>query len=573
MKNMRMGAASALVALLVVALPRPAPALDTLPSYSVTEIGSRLITDNPGTSYSVALAVNESGDTVGWAVVDGMVTPFLYTAEHGPRLLSRLGAAAQAVDLTDRDGAGNILVVGTADPGTTGRREAAVLWIYSTAADTVMEAREIGAIPGFLNSVATGVNNQWTVIGYSTNYDFSGSPAMAYDVPGDLLRPFDFPAQPADINDFGMVTGGGFVAEIGGPVVDLGTPPDTSQPLMKAINDKGWVTGRVVTANSDGQGRMINAAVRHTDVGGWQVITANSALDTGNDINNPGDVVGNTGRLAQRPFLYIDALDATYYVDGLLAPAFADRFVTAAEGINDAGQIAGSGTGGAVLLSPAGTLLPPPPPADLTAVAHASTLAEPWSGITLSWTDTSDLETGFRIERSVSGAGTWTVISSSWTGTVYWDRGVDPGVTYDYRVSAVGVAGMSDYSNVATATAPAPEPAPSPVADVTDPTISIVSPASGAVVSGKLEISVEAADDTSLAQIEVSTVFNSSTRVLCTWSPTGQTTFTATCRVNLRKVPTGSYQIDATVTDSAGNQGTDQVTVNVVNLRRLASAN
>jgi len=571
MTKMRMGAASALVAILAVALPCPAPALDTLPTYDVVEIGSQLIAANANTSYSVALAVNESGDAVGWAIVNGMQTPFVYTAEHGPRLLPPLGIAAQAVDLTDRDVLNNILIVGTADPGTVDRSEAAVLWIYSTTSDSVTEAREIGALPGFLNSVAAAANNQWIVVGYSTNYDFSGSPAMAYDVNGNLLQSFDFPARPADINDFGMVTGGGFVGEIGGPAVDLGTPPDTSQPLMAAINDQGWVTGHVVTTISDGQGRMITAAVRYTDIGGWQVITANSALDTGHDINNPGDVVGNVGRLAQRPFLYIDALDATYYVDGLLAPAFSDRFVTVAAGINDAGQIVGSGTGGALLLTPAGTLLPPPPPADLTAIAHESTPAEPWYGITLTWTDTSNLETGFRIERSLSAADTWTVLASSWTGTVYWDKAVEAGVTYDYRVAAVGVAGTSGYSNIATATAPVPAPAPAP--DVIAPTVSILSPASGSAVSGKLDIAVEAADDTALAQVEISTVVKSSKRVLCSWSAAGQTTFTATCRVNLRKVPSGSYRIDAAATDGAGNMGTDQITVNVVNAGKLARIN
>jgi len=571
MTKMRMGAASALVAILAVALPCPAPALDTLPTYDVVEIGSQLIAANANTSYSVALAVNESGDAVGWAIVNGMQTPFVYTAEHGPRLLPPLGIAAQAVDLTDRDVLNNILIVGTADPGTVDRSEAAVLWIYSTTSDSVTEAREIGALPGFLNSVAAAANNQWIVVGYSTNYDFSGSPAMAYDVNGNLLQSFDFPARPADINDFGMVTGGGFVGEIGGPAVDLGTPPDTSQPLMAAINDQGWVTGHVVTTISDGQGRMITAAVRYTDIGGWQVITANSALDTGHDINNPGDVVGNVGRLAQRPFLYIDALDATYYVDGLLAPAFSDRFVTVAAGINDAGQIVGSGTGGALLLTPAGTLLPPPPPADLTAIAHESTPAEPWYGITLTWTDTSNLETGFRIERSLSAADTWTVLASSWIGTVYWDRAVEAGVTYDYRVAAVGVAGTSGYSNIATATAPVPAPAPAP--DVIAPTVSILSPASGSAVSGKLDIAVEAADDTALAQVEISTVVKSSKRVLCSWSAAGQTTFTATCRVNLRKVPSGSYRIDAAATDGAGNMGTDQITVNVVKAGKLARIN
>lgn len=50
MKKPLMGAALALAILFVAALPQSARALDTLPSYSVTEIGTQLIAANPDTS-------------------------------------------------------------------------------------------------------------------------------------------------------------------------------------------------------------------------------------------------------------------------------------------------------------------------------------------------------------------------------------------------------------------------------------------------------------------------------------------------------------------------------------------
>lgn len=577
MKNLRTSAASAFLALGVLALSQPAPALESLPAYGVTEIGSQLIAANPNVGYSVAMAVNESGDAVGMAVVDGMPTPFVYTAEHGPLLLPRLGVSADAVDLTDRDAAGDILIVGTADPGTADRREAAVLWIYSTVSGTVAEAREIGALPGFANSVATGVNNQWIVVGYSTNYELPGTQAMKYDVFGDLLASFDFPAIPADINDFGDVAGGGFVGDLNGNYTDLGAPAGTSLPYLVAINDLGSATGRATTSFSDGSGRMISAAVRHTGAGGWQVITANSYQDTGKDINYAGDVVGITGlSFSYRPFLYIDALGEPYLVDSLLADGFTDRFVTWVEGINDSGQIAGSGTGGAVLLSPVGALLPPPPPADLVATPHDATVEQPWIAITLGWTDTSDLETGFTIERSLAGAGAWEMIASSWTSTVFWDLNVEPGVTYDYRVAAVGTAGVSDYSNLATATAPNGTndsttsggtdtgTAPGEPVDATAPTISILSPMSGEQVSGRVGIDFEAADDTGLAYVEITTLVDSSEYLVCGQALAGETSFTGSCNLNLRKIPAGFYTLDALVTDNAGNSGTAQVTIEVV---------
>ncbi len=580
MKRSRLGAMMALGVLFALAFSHPAPALETVPAYNVTEIGSQLIAANPGVTYSTALAVNETGDAAGMAVVDGALAPFLYTPERGPILLPRLGVAAQAVDLTDRDFAGNILVVGTAYPDTPDRLQAAVLWIYSTTAGVVTEAREIGTLAGFANSVATAVNNHWIVVGYSTNFDFSGSPAMKYDVLGDFLAAFDFPVRPTDVNDFGDVTGGGFLGNLNGGFTDLGAPDGMSLPSLVAINDLGWTTGRAVTSLSDGSGRRISAAVRHLGPGGWHVITANSWQDTGTDINYFGDVVGTTGvDFAFRPLLYIGALDQWFLLDDLLAPGFQDRLVTRAEAINDLRQIAGSGTGGAVLLSPTDVLPPPPPPpltpappppADLVALAHDATASEPWTGIALSWSDTSDLETGFTVERSPAGAGAWEVIASNWPNPQYDDIAVEPRVTYDYRVNAVGTGGVSGYSNIASATAPSD---PVSTSDTIAPTISILSPADGATVSGKLEVAIEATDNQALAYVEISTVIDSRERVVCSRSLSGETTYATTCRLNVRKLPAGAYPVNAFVSDGAGNTGTARITINVVAVGKVASAN
>lgn len=567
MNIFRTAAGTAILVSGVFSLVQPAPALTEIPAYSVTEIGSQMIAADPAVTYSVALAVNETGDAVGTAIVDGYPAPFIYTAEHGPVVLPRLGMSTDAIDLTDRDIDGTILVVGTADAGYLGTDLSAVIWIFSAASGSLVDAYAIGPLPGYGNGVATGVNNDWLVIGYSTNFDLSGTQAMSYDVRTDLLAAFDFPAIPTDINDLGEVAGGGWIGTLDGVLIDLGTPPDTSQPHMRAINDSGWVTGYAVTTYSDGEGRMIKAAVRHAGAGGWRTITANSALDTGNDINYAGDVVALTGRVLQRPVLYIDGLDAAYDVNDLLATGFTDRFVTRAEGINDSGQIAGSGTGGAVLLTPVGTLSPPPAPTGLTAVAHESTAAEPWIGIVLGWTDASDLETGFDVERSPAGAGLWVTIASAWTGAQFWDRSVEPGATYDYRVRAVGTGGVSGYSNIATATAPAEVLAPtgeSTTADLTAPTISILSPAPGAEVSGRVQIAFEATDDTALSFIELSISADPGGYVICSLSLAGETSFAGSCSLNLRKIPAGTYPVDALARDSSGNSGTAQITIVVL---------
>jgi len=85
--------------------------------------------------------------------------------------------------------------------------------------------------------------------------------------------------------------------------------------------------------------------------------------------------------------------------------------------------------------------------------------------VLLAWTDNAVNETGFIIERAVNG-GTFailtTVAAKSNTGAVsYTDMNVVPGATYDYRVAAINAAGMSVYSNTATAIISSPPAAPS----------------------------------------------------------------------------------------------------------------
>lgn len=83
--------------------------------------------------------------------------------------------------------------------------------------------------------------------------------------------------------------------------------------------------------------------------------------------------------------------------------------------------------------------------------------------ITISWTDNSDNEDGFEVERRESGSEIWeTVIDSvpanatSWTNAAAEDATLAPGVEYCYRVRAFRISGetkfYSDYSDEACAT-------------------------------------------------------------------------------------------------------------------------
>jgi subtilisin family serine protease/PKD repeat protein len=106
---------------------------------------------------------------------------------------------------------------------------------------------------------------------------------------------------------------------------------------------------------------------------------------------------------------------------------------------------------------------PPTPPA-----APSNLVATPasHSQINLSWSDNSDNESSFKIERCL-GVGCTNFTQVATTGpnaNSYQDTGLDATTTYRYQVRASNGGGDSDYSNVAEATtlaAPTPPAAPS----------------------------------------------------------------------------------------------------------------
>jgi subtilisin family serine protease len=93
---------------------------------------------------------------------------------------------------------------------------------------------------------------------------------------------------------------------------------------------------------------------------------------------------------------------------------------------------------------------PPDAPTGLTADAAASSV------IDLGWTDNSNNETGFRIERKTGVDGTYSLIATlGQDATAYSDTGLAGLTDYFYRVYAYNsTLGNSDYSNEANASTP-----------------------------------------------------------------------------------------------------------------------
>lgn len=87
----------------------------------------------------------------------------------------------------------------------------------------------------------------------------------------------------------------------------------------------------------------------------------------------------------------------------------------------------------------------PKAPENLVATAVSQT------EIGLSWTDLSNNETGFQLERSINGT-TFTKIADIGPDiTAYQNTGLSAATEYHYRVRAVNAAGASGYSNVSLA--------------------------------------------------------------------------------------------------------------------------
>jgi fibronectin type 3 domain-containing protein len=132
------------------------------------------------------------------------------------------------------------------------------------------------------------------------------------------------------------------------------------------------------------------------------------------------------------------------------APSLRGQYITGgyASGVHVSGGLAyvAAGPCGLWILRYMGSGAPPEAPSSLTATAVSS------SRVNLSWTDNSNNEQGFKIERATGSLGTWSQINAVGTNVDdYADTGLLPNTFYRYRVKAYNAWGDSFFSNEANA--------------------------------------------------------------------------------------------------------------------------
>jgi len=209
----------------------------------------------PNTNGSLAFAINNNGDVVGYSVMyrvlpDGNITTmpyhaFLWTAKNGMKDLGTLpgGNISFAFDINN-----NGQIVGYSN-GTNIAPYHAVMWSMKGA------ITDLGTLPGGNNSLARSINENGQVVGMS-NCPTSVQQAFLWTAK-DGMKPLGYlPGGNISfayaINNNGQIVGSsnalsttshGFLWTAKGGMIDLGTLPGQSNSIALGINDNGQIVG------------------------------------------------------------------------------------------------------------------------------------------------------------------------------------------------------------------------------------------------------------------------------------------------------------------------------------------
>jgi len=534
--------AAVLVALIIIPTAR---AQSGPPAYQLQYLG-------PGSP----AAINNSGVVVGARLNGSNYQPLVSVGGGAWSSLPVLPGAV-TVFPTDINDAG--VIVGVSYDNAF--NAVAVRW---TPAGNSYTIQELPRLPGDPSSYATAINNLGQIIGArrALGYIPAATTGWLYsDALGvvDLFATYGWATLPSDLNDNGLLLGSNERLNLNTGILEpIPAGPPNYQPITGvAINNSDQMVG---TAALGSVSLNVVSVFRYSG-GAWSFIAGTSRYTTASSLNNLGDI--GYGELGAG--LYLDGL-GTYPLGSLLDPTVvgAGWAITGSGAkINDSRQVTTvarnniTGQTGGVLLTPAGTLPPPPAPANLAGVAHPATSSEPFNAIILTWDSAGPAVQSYQMERRVSPAGNWTPLSLTPPGlnTSHTDTTVGVGVTYDYRVRAVGVAGSGPWSNIATVTAPA-----TPL-DTTPPSVTILAPANGATVSGVVAVSAQATDNVGVATLEISYWNQYLGQEISLGSVSNSGALSANW--DTRNLTPATYTLWATAADALGNWTRAEATVTV----------
>lgn len=532
------------VLLMSLGAATPTRAADALPNYQLQYLGA-----------GTPAAINNNGVVVGAKLNASSNREPLVSIGGAPWQPLPIPSGATSVFPTDVNDSGVIVGV-----SYTNWVPSAVRWNPTGSGYTV---QILPRLAGDTVSYATNINNLGQIVGArnALGYVPTGQGWLYSDALGMVaLSPYGLWTVPTGINDAGQIISGVERLDLTtGVITDIGSGPSNYNPVTSiAINNSGMIAGSAALRSTS---LNVISVFRYEGAAGWRFLAGSSQYTTAASINNLGDI----GYGEQGPGLYLNGL-GTYALNNLLAPAL----VTAGWAvtgnypyINDQRLVATSarnsvtGETGGVLLTPAGTLQAPTAPVNLQGVAHTATRMEPYNSINLTWENTSPLTRSYELERRQVGGTTWTLLTLTPPGTAtnHTDTTVGVGITYEYRIRAVGLGGSSPSSNVATVTSPT-----TPL-DTTPPVVTVSNPLNGATVSGTVAISAQATDNVAIEYFEISywNQYLGQQVILGSVSNAG----TLSVNWNTSGLTPAAYVLRAYAYDTLGNWTQTEVTVNV----------
>jgi len=308
--------------------------------YKVQDLG--MLSNDTG---SVARAINEEGNIVGWSSGTQGTRAFFYSEKTGLKELPSLPNinVTAAYDINDKN-----QIVGTSGKEVMdGTPAHAVRWTNGNIED-------LGTLQGTF-SKGYSINSAGEVVGYSyTQQDETSNKIHAFlyrDSKLIDLTPNKTTAYASAINNAGQVAGyynsnvlyRFYYTSIyqafridKGIIKNLGSLPAFPHSFSSVINEKGQVAGNVRSTSGDAE-----QIFRYTDGSGLKNLGGVGEFNRAYGMNTFGDIVGQ-GRPSSgvlRGFLYTDAygmLDLNKFID---SPK--QWFILSATDINNKGEIVG----------------------------------------------------------------------------------------------------------------------------------------------------------------------------------------------------------------------------------------